>query len=377
MIVGGLDDASEIECYKCRFVFNDIGWTASGFNSLNFVFVHIDLLANTRGVEIGGDGTFATQVTGGLLVLGGSTALNTECDFCFGNTFDVTTIVGVRAEPGNKFVKGAANVLELRGNAVTPTGNVDDIVVDVSAVRLVLENNEFNDKVRTTNAGGSQTTIQMVGNLVREGTSGYPLMLPTSSAGLRLTLRDNRRYDSPTGASARSSTRSRPASSAPPPRTRRRTRSCAPRSTASTATPTPRASASSTCSARPASRSTAGSRPPTRRACRPAWSCWPSTTFTGKHRVRGRDMLRDEPVTVFERNLVQVLKPGERILSWQIPWGTSWKPIGVASHIEARKAVALDRAIETLCNSLRCVRVELPGRHAGNLWWLVHRVANM
>lgn len=97
----------------------------------------------------------------------------------------------------------------------------------------------------------------------------------------------------------------------------------------------------------------------------------------GKHRVRGRDMLRDEPMTVFERNLVQVLKPGERFLSWQIPWGTSWKPIGVASHIEARKVVALDRAIETLCNSLRVVRRELPGRHCGNLWWLVHRVANM
>lgn len=97
----------------------------------------------------------------------------------------------------------------------------------------------------------------------------------------------------------------------------------------------------------------------------------------GKHRIRGRDMLRDEPVAVFERNLVQVLKPGERFLSWQIPWGTSWKPIGVASHIEVRKAVALDRAIETLCNGLRCVRVELPTRHAGNLWWLVHRVANM
>jgi hypothetical protein len=97
----------------------------------------------------------------------------------------------------------------------------------------------------------------------------------------------------------------------------------------------------------------------------------------GKHRVRGRDMLRDEPVTVFERTLVQAVKPGERFLSWQIPWGTSWKPIGVASHIELRKVVALDRAIETLCNSLRCVRRELPGPHAANLWWLVHRVANM
>jgi hypothetical protein len=97
----------------------------------------------------------------------------------------------------------------------------------------------------------------------------------------------------------------------------------------------------------------------------------------GKQRLRGKDLLRAEPVTLLDKNLSQVIAPGDRLLSWQIPWGTSWQPIGVVQRVEARKAHALDRAIETLCNSLRAVRPELPERHAANLFWLVHRVANM
>jgi hypothetical protein len=97
----------------------------------------------------------------------------------------------------------------------------------------------------------------------------------------------------------------------------------------------------------------------------------------GKQRLRGKDLLRDEPVSVIDRNLSQVLRPGDRILSWTIPWGTSWQPIGVAQRVEARKAQVLDRGLESLCNGLRAVRRELPERHGPQLFWLVHRVANM
>jgi hypothetical protein len=97
----------------------------------------------------------------------------------------------------------------------------------------------------------------------------------------------------------------------------------------------------------------------------------------GKQRLRGRDLLRDEPITITDTNLSQALRPGDRVLGWQIPWGTSWQPIGVAQRVEARKAHVLERGLETLCDGLRAVRRELPERHAPNLFWLVHRVANM
>ena len=97
----------------------------------------------------------------------------------------------------------------------------------------------------------------------------------------------------------------------------------------------------------------------------------------GKQRIRGRDLLRDEAVTISDRNLSQALRPGDRVLGWHIPWGTSWQPIGVAQRVEARKTQVLERGLETLCNGVRAVRRELPDRHAPNLFWLVHRVANM
>src|SRR5690606_34183904 len=70
----------------------------------------------------------------------------------------------------------------------------------------------------------------------------------------------------------------------------------------------------------------------------------------GKQRLRGKDILRDEPVALIDRNLSQVIKPGDRVLAWQIPWGTKWQPIGVVQRVEARRADVLERGIETLCN---------------------------
>lgn len=97
----------------------------------------------------------------------------------------------------------------------------------------------------------------------------------------------------------------------------------------------------------------------------------------GKQRIRGRDILRDEPVTLRDRNAAAAIRPGDRVLCWQIPWGTSWQPVGVATHVEARKAEALERAIEAMANGLGAVRRELPERHAANLFWVVYRVAGM
>ena len=54
MVYGGEDAASEIVCYHCRFTDNDVGWTANGYNALNFLFLHVDLNSNRRGMEIGG-----------------------------------------------------------------------------------------------------------------------------------------------------------------------------------------------------------------------------------------------------------------------------------------------------------------------------------
>ena len=96
-----------------------------------------------------------------------------------------------------------------------------------------------------------------------------------------------------------------------------------------------------------------------------------------KQRIRGRDLLRAEPIALRDRNASNALRPGDRILCWVIPWGTSWQPVGVATHVEARKADALERAIESMANAFRAVRRELPERHPADLFWVVYRVAGM
>ena len=199
MIYGDEDAASEIVCYHCRFTYNDVGWTASGYNALNFLFLHVDLNANRRGMEIGGDGTFGKQVTDGPHIIGGATAGNTEADFVIGNTFGTTTIENVRAEPAVRFVKASSpSRLVLRGNTSTPqTKPGDGVVVEIPHFESVLlEQNSFQGLVSVGHhhGGGDTVELTMRQNVVASAPSGLPIVLPPSSRGMRLTLEQNRAY---------------------------------------------------------------------------------------------------------------------------------------------------------------------------------------
>jgi hypothetical protein len=196
MVYGGDDAASEIVCYHCRFAYNDVGWTANGYNSLNFLFVQVDLLGNRRGMEIGGDGAFGKQVTDGPHIIGGSTANNSEADFVIGNTFDTTIIESVRAEPAARFIKGSTGGrLVLRGNSTTPqTKPGDGVVIEMGDfASLLLEQNTLNGVVSVgLETGGSDTTeLTMRQNVVVSAPSGLPVQLPPRSRGISLSLEQN------------------------------------------------------------------------------------------------------------------------------------------------------------------------------------------
>ena len=199
MVYGDEDAASEIVCYHCRFAYNDVGWTASGYNALNFLFLQIDLMGNRRGVEIGGDGTFAKQVTDGPRIIGGATAGNTEADFAIGNTFGTTSIESVRAEPLARFIKASsAGRLVLRGNTATPqTKPGDGVLVEIPHFEsALLEQNTFQGLVSVGHHHGGSDTVELTmrQNVVASAPSGLPLVLPQSSRGMRLTLEQNRAY---------------------------------------------------------------------------------------------------------------------------------------------------------------------------------------
>ncbi len=173
-----VSDASEFTCQWCGFSSNDVGATWSGYNTLNIQFIDTDAVGNTRGFEIGGDGRFAAQVSAGPVIAGGSTAQNTEADFFLGNTFDVTTIRDVRAEPANYFIEGNTAFLEASGNTVSPTRRADHVVVSIGASggQVTLRNNSFGGSV-VSYTSGDGGWLDMVGNLVREGDPGRPVRL--------------------------------------------------------------------------------------------------------------------------------------------------------------------------------------------------------
>ncbi len=96
-----------------------------------------------------------------------------------------------------------------------------------------------------------------------------------------------------------------------------------------------------------------------------------------KERIRGRDLLRDEAVTVLDKHAVSQLRAGDHFMSWMIPWGTSWRAIGAAAVIPGERSDALNMAITSLTKSFNCTKLELPGKHAAHLFWVIYRVAHM
>lgn len=142
MIAGDSDAASEIDCYRCRFSGNAIGWTASGYNSLNFLFYGVDLSNNGIGMAMGGP-----QVTDGPKIYGGAASQN-DVDFSFGNTFGPTLIHGIRSETAGLFIKGGAAQLTVDSCVVTASVNDDGRLIDLTAGQLSIRNSTLFGSIR-------------------------------------------------------------------------------------------------------------------------------------------------------------------------------------------------------------------------------------
>jgi hypothetical protein len=180
MVAGGGDAASEISCVKCAFNNNDVGWTASGFNSLNFAFFGLSLQGNVRGVELGGDGTYAGQVTERVVVFGCDTANNTDADFFFGNNFGETILDGCRAEPKNYFARGVSvsRPIIVRGLSATATTRGDHVIIHVNGPLTV----QYSDLIGLIEWGGDPNSegLRIEGTEVGEGDAGLPFKYITS-----------------------------------------------------------------------------------------------------------------------------------------------------------------------------------------------------
>ncbi len=187
MLAGNGDAASEIDCRQCGFSRNDIGWTASGYNSLNFWFFGLHLSGNGVGVQLGGP--WATDAP---KIFGGDSAGNTVADFKMGNSFGQLVIDGFRAQiqPGSRFYIGACpQQCIIRSSSIIGTAGqpVMDITPDGS---FLFQENLIQGQINLLPSGGTIARIAIDGTQVSEGTPGYPVIFHSGSS-YRIRFTDN------------------------------------------------------------------------------------------------------------------------------------------------------------------------------------------
>lgn len=190
----GEDEASEIQWVKCIFSGNDIGWTDSGFNSLNFTLRNVSIGGNQIGVSIGGIAPFGGWVGGGIVIDGADSVANTIADIQLGNTFGHTVVRNVRTESQVPLLKGQYDTLTVEDNDYTY--NAGTALQIAGNGYAEIKRNSFNSPIKLSGNFGSGE-ILVEGNLTAEGTAGYPVDISGVSLGQaqgqRMTLKNNRK----------------------------------------------------------------------------------------------------------------------------------------------------------------------------------------
>ena len=174
LLPGGGDAASEVECRQCTFRYNAVGWTASGYNSLNFWFYGLGLSHNDVGMQIGGP-----HATDGVHIIGGHSSGNTVADMQCANGFGTMDVSAFRAEipSGGMFIKGygCGETLALRSNTVLSACWCAVPVMDLHAWNMTrVEDSLIVGQITHLESNGS---IHVSNTSVMEGTPGYPVIL--------------------------------------------------------------------------------------------------------------------------------------------------------------------------------------------------------
>jgi len=169
--------ASEVDCRQCSFTYNDIGFTPSYYNSLNFWFWGLHIVNNNVGVKLGGP-----WVSSGVHVVGGDSGKNRVADFDIGNTFDVLSIQNFRAEivSGAQFLTKKGYFVRITGSVITGSSRTQP-VIDLTGIQsFALEDSIVVGRIVSSGNGQFGSMIRMARVRVDPGTPDWPLVLPPS-----------------------------------------------------------------------------------------------------------------------------------------------------------------------------------------------------
>jgi hypothetical protein len=169
--------ASEVECRQCGFTYNNIGFTPSYYNSLNFWFYGLHIVDNKVGVKLGGP-----WVSTGIHVVGGDSGNNTVADFEIGNTFDVLTIQNFRAQviPGAVFLTKKGYFVRITGSTTIGSSHTQPVIDVTSMQSFTLEDSIVVGRIVPSGNGQFGSMIRIARVRVDPGTPDWPLLLPPS-----------------------------------------------------------------------------------------------------------------------------------------------------------------------------------------------------
>lgn len=174
MLAGNVEAASEIDCRQCGFSQNDIGFTSSGYNALNFWFFGSHFGQNGIGIKLGGP-----WVSDGVHIVGGDSNGNTEDIHCE-NTFGVLSIQDFRAEigSGRQFLGGHnCYIVTVRSSVINSPGGQVTIQLDKSH-RFALYDSFVGGRIAVTEVEGFGSFISIIGTTFYDPLVGYPILLP-------------------------------------------------------------------------------------------------------------------------------------------------------------------------------------------------------
>lgn len=193
MFVGQGDAGSEMQYHQCIFSYNDIGWTASGWNSLNFWFYGVHLLANQVGIKVGG----SYGPTDAPHIIGGSSSGNVVADFECGWGFGVLTIENFRAEvqSGATFMtttNPCGDGLVLRNNTIIGACWCAVPVMEVQASSFItIEDSLIVGQITMQE---NPVVLTVANTIAYEGMPGFPVIFINGSWGQRVRLTGNTKY---------------------------------------------------------------------------------------------------------------------------------------------------------------------------------------
>ena len=97
----------------------------------------------------------------------------------------------------------------------------------------------------------------------------------------------------------------------------------------------------------------------------------------GNRQLDGYDIMTHESLRFVDKSAFEALHVGDAIMAWFMPSGEVFRPVEVATQIEALRLPGISAALRSLAESVRLPAHELVRRKPAQTFWTVYRGVNV